>query len=357
MSEAAIKYADQLYQLASLGETYAFPNPLVAALIVHNDSIIGQGYHRKCGEAHAEVNAIESVKNFYRENPIYDSFLELLANSEIIVSLEPCAHHGKTPSCAHLLASYKFKRLIYLTEDPNPLVAGKGIEIIQAKGIEVIGPESIEPSIIEKFNFLNRAFFKTIKDPDAAWITLKIAATVTGAMVTKPKQITNELVRKAVHRLRSTHQLLVTTINTLKDDNPAYNVRFSPDELNLADIRDPDIVVLGNQVSSVSLEKNTLKVYESSDRKVFEYQSGGDLEIFIQAMIARGYKKIMIEAGPTLSAAFVASGLVDEIVHCSPSLGNSVEQILKLYPLSITETALINTEYLTDNIVVTITRQ
>ena len=120
------KYMYRCLQLARKGEGYVMPNPMVGAVIVHNERIIGEGYHRKPGEPHAEVNAINSVKN-----------LALLQESTLYVSLEPCTHYGKTPPCTELIISKKIPRVVVATRDPNPKVSGKGIQMMRDAGIEV----------------------------------------------------------------------------------------------------------------------------------------------------------------------------------------------------------------------------
>ena len=113
-------------QLAQKGEGFTKPNPMVGAVIVHNGKIIGEGYHRQFGEAHAEVNAVRSVKN-----------PALLSSSAMYVSLEPCAHHGKTPPCAELIIEKKISKVVIAVSDPNPKVSGKGIEMMRNAGIDV----------------------------------------------------------------------------------------------------------------------------------------------------------------------------------------------------------------------------
>lgn len=299
-------YLKRCFDLAKQGETLAFPNPIVGCVIVHDDTIIGEGFHRKYGEAHAEVNAINSAPQ------------RLLAESTIYISLEPCAHHGKTPPCADLLIKHKFKHLVFSSYDPNPLVSGQGIKRIREAGIEVIEPRDLDPELVKESDWLNRVFFKFINQ-EPQWLTLKIAATAEGSMISDEKWITNSESRKDVHRLRSTHQLLVTTITTVRADNPLYTVRHSAEELGLADIRNPDIVILKSNSDFTENERKSLNIFQDKSRKILEYQCAKNdsqaLEKFIQDMISKGYQKIMIEAGPTLSQAFSDSGLIDEIIY------------------------------------------
>ena len=307
------------FDLAKLGETYAFPNPIVGCVIVHNNQIIGEGFHRRYGEAHAEVNAISHSPQ------------ELLSQSTIYVSLEPCAHHGKTPPCADLIIKHKFKRLVFSSYDPNPLVSGQGLKRIRAAGIEVIEPKDLDQELVKESDWLNRVFLKALRHREegetrrgdligaAMWLTLKIAATASGSMISEEKWITNSASRQDVHRLRSTHQLLVTSVQTVRADNPLYTVRHNPEDLKLADIKDPDIVILKSNTDFTDTEMQSLNVFQHHNRKVFEYKCDKNdpqsLAKFITAMKERGYCRIMIEAGPTLSEAFINSGLVDEIIY------------------------------------------
>ncbi len=318
------KFLKRCFELAQLGETYAFPNPIVGCVIVPNGEIISEGFHRKCGEAHAEVNAVNSVLS---NEPLFKE-------STIYVSLEPCAHHGRTAPCADLIIKHKFKRLVFSSYDPNPLVSGQGIQRIREAGIEVIEPKDLDIKLVEESNWLNRVFFKLIVT-QSQWITLKIAATAEGSMISDEKWITNSESRKDVHRLRSTHQLLVTSIATVRADNPLYTVRHSPEELGLVDIHNPDIAILKSNSDFTDTERKSLNIFQDVSKNVFEYKTNQDdsqaLERFIEEMVSKGYQKIMIEAGPRLSQAFLESGLVDEIVHYAPTSNNSVEKISNLY--------------------------
>ncbi len=266
---------------------------MVGCVIVHNDKIIAEGFHRKFGEAHAEVNAIEALAVSE----------EIIKESIIYVSLEPCAHYGKTPPCSDLIIKKGFKELVYACSDPNPLVAGKGIKKIKAQGIKVTAPSDLSPELVKEARFLNRHFLYLQSKPELPWLTAKIALTADGKMIPepgKPKQITNEESRRQVHRLRSTHQLLLTSSKTVIDDNPQYNVRFSPEALGLADIKDPDVVALYRQ--------NNLQ------DKFTSYQVKNSLKDFLLAMKAKGYQKIMLEAGPRLTRAFKEENLINELI-------------------------------------------
>jgi len=207
---------DELYMrraldLAVLGRGRVSPNPMVGCVIVHNDRVIGEGWHQKYGGPHAEVHAVSSVKD-----------KKLLRESTVFVTLEPCAHHGKTPPCASLLADHQVKCVVICNRDPNPLVAGKGIAILEQAGIKV------EEGLFEEEGAeLNRRFF-TFYTKKRPYIILKWAETADGFIAREnydSKWISNALSRKLVHKWRSEEDAILVGKQTAKVDDPALNVR------------------------------------------------------------------------------------------------------------------------------------
>lgn len=202
-------------ELASIARSEVAPNPKVGAVIVHQGRIIGEGYHRQCGQAHAEVNAIAAV-----EDP------SLLAASTIYVSLEPCAHHGKTPPCADLLIQHGFQRVVIGSQDPFPSVAGKGIERLKAAGIRVdVGILEVECMA------LNKPFFTALTE-HRPYVTLKWAQSPDGFIAplqtqrsNRPHWISTPEVQPFVHALRAQHQAILVGKNTILHDNPSLTVR------------------------------------------------------------------------------------------------------------------------------------
>jgi diaminohydroxyphosphoribosylaminopyrimidine deaminase/5-amino-6-(5-phosphoribosylamino)uracil reductase len=200
--------------LALLGMGDVAPNPMVGCVIVHDGIIIGEGYHQKFGQPHAEVNAIRSVKN-----------PELLAQSTLYVSLEPCAHFGKTPPCSDLIIENRIPHVVIGTIDPFAKVAGKGIERMKNAGI------SVEVGILEnECRELNRRFF-TFHEQKRPYILLKWAQTLDGFIDTDrtetqhPTWITNALSKRLVHKQRSEESAILIGTNTAEYDNPALTVR------------------------------------------------------------------------------------------------------------------------------------
>lgn len=213
MSTPAI-FMQRCLELALLGMGDTAPNPMVGCVIVCNGVIIGEGYHEKYGGPHAEVNAINSVRT-----------PELLAQSTLYVSLEPCAHYGKTPPCADLIIASRIPRVVIGTVDPFATIAGKGIERMQKAGIEV------EVGLLEaECRQGNRRFF-TFHEKKRPYILLKWAQTLDGFIDTDrsetlhPIWITNALSKRLVHKQRSEESAILIGTNTAKYDNPALTVR------------------------------------------------------------------------------------------------------------------------------------
>jgi len=207
-------FMQRCLDLALLGMGNVAPNPMVGCVIVYNGRIIGEGYHEKFGQAHAEVNAIRSV-----QNPV------LLSQSTLYVSLEPCAHFGKTPPCSDLIIENCIPHVIIGTIDPFAKVAGKGIERMQKAGIKV------EVGILEQeCRELNRRFF-TFHEKKRPYILLKWAQTLDGFIDTDrtetqhPSWITNALSKRLVHKQRSEESAILIGTNTAQFDNPALTVR------------------------------------------------------------------------------------------------------------------------------------
>lgn len=204
------------FELAQKGLGSVAPNPMVGCVIALGNRIIGEGYHQKYGGAHAEVNAIRSVKNS-----------ELLKKATLYVNLEPCSHHGKTPPCSELIIKMGIPKVIVSNLDPNPKVAGKGVEQLQKSGVEVIH------GILEKEgDILNQRFF-TFHRKKRPYIVLKWAKTLDGFMdidQSDPDKkhhywITNPELKQWVHKWRSEETAIVIGAQTAINDNPILNVR------------------------------------------------------------------------------------------------------------------------------------
>ena len=207
-------YIKRCIELAKNGLGTTYPNPMVGSVIVYDGKIIGEGWHRKSGEPHAEVNAINSVKD-----------KSLLSKATIYVSLEPCSHFGKTPHCCDLIIKHKIPNVVVGTVDPNSKVAGTGIKRLKENDVNVI------VGVLEKeCQELNKRFF-TFHNKKRPYFILKWAESLDGfiAPLTKDKKepvwISNEYSRQLVHKWRSEEQAILVGTNTVLDDNPKLDVR------------------------------------------------------------------------------------------------------------------------------------
>ncbi|MBD0724606.1 riboflavin biosynthesis protein RibD [Flavobacterium sp. L1I52] len=208
------KYLKRCIQLAQNGLGTTYPNPMVGSVIVYDDRIIGEGWHKKAGEGHAEVNAVNSVKD-----------KSLLEKATIYVSLEPCSHFGKTPPCSDLIIQNKIPNVVIGTVDPNEKVAGRGIKKLIEAGINVT------VGVLEKeCNELNKRFF-TFHQKQRPYIILKWAESQDGFIAPserneqKPVWISNPYSRQLVHKWRSEEQAILIGTQTAIDDNPKLDVR------------------------------------------------------------------------------------------------------------------------------------
>ncbi|WP_420148514.1 bifunctional diaminohydroxyphosphoribosylaminopyrimidine deaminase/5-amino-6-(5-phosphoribosylamino)uracil reductase RibD, partial [Spirosoma sp.] len=210
-------------ELASLGRGHVSPNPMVGCVIVYEPDgpnaeprIIGEGWHQRYGDWHAEVNAIRSVR---------PDDAHLLPEATVYVTLEPCSHWGKTPPCADLLIENRVKRVVCCNDDPNPLVAGRGFSKLRAAGI------SVETGLLaEQGRSLNARFF-TFFEQKRPYVILKWAETTDGFIAGEggqPVKISGELSHRLVHRWRSEEDAIMVGTNTARVDNPRLNIRLWP---------------------------------------------------------------------------------------------------------------------------------
>lgn len=203
-------------QLASLGGGYVSPNPMVGAVVVHDNKIIGEGYHKVYGLSHAEPIAINSVED-----------KTLLKNSTLYVSLEPCCHWGKTPPCADFIVKSGIRKVVICNSDPNPKVSGGGVKILKDGGIEVV------TGVLEKSGReLNKRFFSR-HERNRPYIILKWAQTLDGYMDVERKNnnvekywITNDALKLWVHKQRAIEDCILVGKETIINDNPKLNIRY-----------------------------------------------------------------------------------------------------------------------------------
>lgn len=303
------KYLQRCIELALLGAGNVSPNPMVGAVVVHNDRIIGEGYHRKYGEAHAEVNAI---------NQVLDNFsnaTELLSESIIYVSLEPCAHYGKTPPCADLIINHQIPTVVVGCRDPFSQVNGRGIEKLKEAGITVI------TGIMEQeCQELNKRFFTRVQK-QRPYIILKWAQTADGYFAPDDGSqywITGPEARKLVHKWRGDEDAILVGKNTAKIDNPRLNTREWPG-------KSPKRVVIDRRLeldSSLHLFDQTVETLVFNEIKTdidgkIKYIALEDFNNFVPQYILfqlyiQDIQSVIIEGGAATLNSFIEVGLWDE---------------------------------------------
>lgn len=339
-------YMKRAISLAKMATGHTSPNPLVGAVVVKNNTIVGEGYHHKAGEAHAEVHALDAAGDNARGATLY-------------VTLEPCAHYGKTPPCAKRVVESGIARVVIGSTDPNPLVAGKGIQILTDAGIEVTTDVCVNECIQ-----LNEHFFTFIQT-HKPFVTIKSAMSLDGKIATFTGQsqwITNESSRKDGHILRASHDAMLVGIGTILADDPLLNCRLTRDELyeaiinrhdvsidNTLEVHQPDIIILDSQGRTPT----DAKVFTIPNRKVIVYVAKGcpeqrrialanagaiveelptksvrqgrttdvaidikkiDIQACLEHLGKQGYTSVLVEGGSTIISSFVEALAFDKIV-------------------------------------------
>ena len=309
------KYISRCIQLAKNGLCNAAPNPMVGAVIVHNDTIIGEGYHIRCGEAHAEVNAIHSVKDE-----------SLLKDATIYVSLEPCSHYGKTPPCADLIINKGIRKAVVGCMDPFSLVAGRGIQKMRDAGIEVkVGV------LEEECRRLIRRFvtFNTQKRP---FITLKWAESADGFIDLNrtgghPFVFSSPLSSMIVHKRRAEHAGILVGRRTALLDNPSLTTRSwygkNPTRMVIdKDLTLPTNLALfdGSVPTLVFTRRNDTPILPNTEYIPLDF--GRDiLPQLMEVLYEKKIQSLMVEGGSLLLQSFIDSGMWDEAyIECSPTL-------------------------------------
>ena len=298
-------------QLARLGAGAVSPNPMVGCVIVHKEKIIGEGWHQKYGEAHAEVNAVNTISD-----------KSLLSESTVYVTLEPCSHFGKTPPCADLLIKHHVKKVVVCNYDPNPLVAGQGIEKLCQAGIEVeIG------LLEEEGRELNKRFFTYI-EKKRPYIILKWAESADGFIAKKnyeAVQISNLLSRRFVHKMRSEEDAIMVGTNTAKHDNPTLNIRFWTGKNADRVLIDKNLSLSKNSNifdnSQITICYNLLENKNLQNNILVKIPTLISIEQFIiQDLYQRKIQSIIIEGGSILLQSFIDLGLWDEAIILKSNL-------------------------------------
>lgn len=299
-------YIKRCLDLAKLGEGKVAPNPMVGSVIVHDDKIIGEGYHQKYGEAHAEVNAINSVKD-----------KSLLQKSTIYVTLEPCAHYGKTPPCADLIVRSKIPNVVVGVIDSFAKVAGKGIKHLKENGCNVkVGV--MEEECLE----INRRFF-TFHEKKRPFIILKWAETADGFVDVnrqtkefgQPTWITNEMARIAVHKQRSTESAIFIGTNTALKDNPSLTLRdwFGNQPTRIVADRYRKIPATHHLFDqSVKTTVLTKEVEAARGNINFVEVNDDVIPELLDHLYKNNVQSIIVEGGPEMLQSFIDQNLWDE---------------------------------------------
>lgn len=303
-------------ELSKLGIGYTKPNPLVGAVIVKNGKIIGEGYHAFYGGPHAEINAIHNAT-------------EDVQGATMYVTLEPCSHYGKTPPCTKAIVETGISKVVIAMKDPNPLVAGNGINILRNNGIEVV------TGILEQeARKLNEIFIKFITT-QTPFCILKTAMTLDGKIASATghsKWITNELSRNYVHQLRHRVASIMVGIGTILTDDPLLTTRLDSNQG-----KDPDRIVV-DTFAKIPLESKILNVNsqaktiiattEKADTgklKALERKGAEimvtpmknrkvDLAYLTKALGAKGIDSILLEGGSSLNYSALDEGIVDKVI-------------------------------------------
>ena len=312
-------YMKKTLKLAAQGEGYTSPNPLVGAIVVKDGEIVGEGYHKKAGEPHAEVHALNQAG-------------EKAKGATLYVNLEPCCHLGKTPACSLKIINSKISRLVVAMEDPNPVVAGKGIKDLEEAGIE------IKTGVLEQeAKELNEIFIKYMSEQEP-FIYLKTGQTLDGYLATRTgdsRWVTNEEARKYGHQLRHKVDGILVGVGTVISDNPRLTTRLEEKEG-----KDPIRIVLDSKLRTpleaniineesesptfiITTEEYDREKYTKLNKKnnlniiVLPKDENGRIELhhLLKELYQEEITSILIEGGGKVNHSFLKSGLIDK-VYC-----------------------------------------
>lgn len=316
-----IIYMERALELAEKGRGFTSPNPMVGAVIVKDGRIIGEGYHEKAGEAHAEVNAIRSAT-------------ESVEGATIYVTLEPCSHYGKTPPCSDLIIEKKLEKVVVAATDPNPLVSGRGLERLRASGIEVS-----EGVLADKSNQLNDVFnhYITTKTP---FVLMKYAMSLDGKIATESgdsKWISSEESRAHAHHLRGYLSGIMVGIGTVLKDDPELTCRVPGYKNPVRIVLDSELrvpltsKVLMNQDEAKTLIMTTEHAAMSMRNEIEklgveilivpELNGKVDLRKALKILGEKEIDSILLEGGGTLNAAALEAGIVNKAnIYIAPKI-------------------------------------
>lgn len=316
--------------LAQKGEGFVNPNPLVGALVVRDDDVIAQGYHARCGDLHAERMAFRDA-----EEKGVDC-----AGATMYVTLEPCCHHGQQPPCVDAIIEHGISRVVVGLGDPNPLVAGKGLQKLRDAGVEVdiMEGEPIAAALVERLRMQNRVFLKFITT-GMPWVTAKWAMTLDGKIATTTgdsRWVTGSEAREYVHGVRRINAGILCGIGTVLADDPMLNVRLGEEALRRLGMKENEVRhpvrIVADRQARIPMESQLVRT-ASEIPTVVAYADGADddklqmlrdagvvlwncntLRELVQRAGAEKIDSLLLESGGTLSEALIKDGLVDEVM-------------------------------------------
>lgn len=314
------EYMRMAIELAERGRGWTAPNPVVGAVITKGGRIIGRGYHARCGELHAERNALADCS-------------EDAAGATMYVTLEPCCHYGRTPPCTEAILEAGIRRVVIGATDPNPLVAGKGAALLKERGV------CVETGVLEEqCEEQNRIFFHYIKT-GRPYVTFKYAMTLDGKIATASgasKWITGETARNQVQQLRHERRGIMVGVGTVLADNPQLNCRMPGGrdpvriicDTGLRTPLDAGIVKTARQqptiLATACADAGRQQPYRSAGCEVLflpQKENGIDLPRLMEELGKKGIDSILLEGGGTLGAAALRAGIVQEIyAYIAPKL-------------------------------------
>ena len=314
------KYMERAISLALKGTGAVNPNPLVGAVIVKNGQIIGEGWHEYYGGLHAERNAIKNCIKERGESP---------EGATIYVTLEPCCHYGKTPPCTEAIIENKISKVVIGSNDPNPLVAGKGVQMLKAAGIEVV-----TEFMKEECDSINKVFFHYIKNK-TPYVVMKYAMTMDGKIATatgKSKWITGDISRKRVHEDRNRYKAIMVGVGTVLTDNPMLNCRLDKEEgnvrnpiriicdTNLRTPLDSNVVKTANEIDTIIAtaisDDGQLAAYKNNGCKITTVsQKDGHIDLceLMLKLGEMGIDGVLLEGGGTLNFSALKAGIVNAV--------------------------------------------
>lgn len=297
------QFMHRCLQLAKLGAGNVAPNPMVGAVLVFENKIIGEGFHKKFGGAHAEVNCINSVD---------EKDKSLIAKSTLYVSLEPCAHHGKTPPCSDLIIAEKIKKVVIGCQDIYEQVAGKGIEKLRNAGAEVV------TNVLENESLdLNRRFF-TFHQKKRPYIILKWAQSANGKIGSQEKRIfiSNDYTNRMVHKWRSEEAAILVGTNTALKDNPSLTTRLWKGNNPVRIVVDKelklpaDLKILNGETPTIIY--NCLKDSSEKNLQFIKLDKSNFLKEMLHSLYDNNIQSVIAEGGTKTLQSFIDTGLWDE---------------------------------------------